>query len=133
LPSFDAGTVVEALEFTFEPFVKGCKGVIAEPSDTQIAAFLESIKKITAQAKSALPADVAAGSPAALMDAAEDLDPEQAVKLMHDMARAYAGLCSGFPSAEQILGLSMRRRQGFYMWLMTEVMNPEAVPGAGRA
>ena len=55
------------------------------------------------------------------------------VKLMHDMAETYSALCSGFPSTEEILALPMRRRQGFYTWLMNEVMNPEAGPGAGKA
>ena len=133
MPAFNAETVVEALEFTFEPFVRGCHGVIKEPDDRQVAVFLDGIKKVTAEAKADLPADVAADSPAELIDAAENLDPEVVVKLMRDMAETYSGLCSGFPSADQILGLSMRRRQGFYTWLMNEVMNPEAGPGAGKA
>ena len=138
MAAFNAETVVEALEFTFaytvgNKTVPGPSGVIEEPSDQMIAVFLSAIKKVTAEANAKLPGEVQADNPAALIDAADQLDAEEVVSLMHDMAEAYAGLCSGFPSAEQILALPIRRRQGFYTWLMNEVMSPEAGPGAGRA
>jgi hypothetical protein len=138
LPAFSAETVAEALDFTFtykvgKKVIPGASGVIAEPNDQQIAAFLKGIKRITREAKAKLPDDAPASTPAELMDAAEDLDPEAVVSLMHDMAETYSALCSGFPSTEEILILPMRRRQGFYVWLQTEVMSPEAGPGAGRA
>ena len=134
MPAFDAGTVVEALDFTFEPFVRGCKGTIREPSDKQIADFLQGIKDVVKAVEKDMPGGVVAGDdPQALLQAADDLDPELVVSLMAQMAEKYAALCGDFPSAAQILGLPMRRRQGFFMWLQTEVMSPEAGPGAGIA
>lgn len=133
MPAFDAGTVVEALDFTFEPFVKGCRGTIREPSDKQIAEFLQGIKDVVKAIEKDIPGGVAGDDPQALLQAADNLDPEVVVSLMARMAEKYAELCGGFPSAEQILGLPMRRRQGFFMWLQTEVMSPEAGPGAGIA
>ena len=72
-------------------------------------------------------------NPASVMDALDDLDPEDVVSLMGKMAGLYADLCSGDPSKAQILALPMRVRQQFFAWLQTEVMSPEAGPGAGRA
>ena len=133
MPAFDAGTVVEALDFTFEPFVKGCNGTIREPSDALIAGFLQGIKDVVKSIEKEIPGGVPGDDPAALLQAADDLDPEAVVSLMARMATEYAKLCSGFPSADQILGLPMRRRQAFFMWLQSEVMTPEAGPGAGKA
>ncbi len=132
MPAFDAGTVVEALDFTFEPFVKGCRGTIREPTDKLIAGFLSGIKKVIQEVQADIPS-VAADDPAGLLNALDDLDPEIVVSLMAKMAGQYAKLCSGFPSAEQILELPMRQRQMFFGWLQSEVMTPEAGPGAGKA
>jgi len=133
MPAFDAGTVAEPLDFTFEPFVKGCHGTIREPSDKQIGKFLSEIKALVAKVDKEVPGGVTGDDPQALIQASENLDPEAVVSLMSSMARVYTDLCSGSPSAEQILGLPIRRRQGFYNWLQSEVMSPEAGPGAGRA
>jgi hypothetical protein len=136
LPAFSAESVVEALDFTFaykigKKKVPGPEGTIEEPSDKQIAAFLNGIKRITREAQAKLPDDAPASTPAELIDAADNLDPEVLVSLMRDMAETYSALCSGFPSTEDIIALPMRRRQGFYVWLQQEVMSPEAAPGAG--
>jgi hypothetical protein len=138
LPAFSAETVVEALDFTFaykvgDEAVPGPSGVIKEPSDRQIAEFLQGIKDVVKSVEKDIPGGVPGDDPAALLQAADDLDPERVVSLMAAMADKYAALCSGFPSAEQILALPMRRRQGFFLWLQQEVMSPEAGPGAGRA
>jgi len=68
-----------------------------------------------------------------VLDALDDLDPEDVVSLMGKMAGLYADLCSGDPSKAQIMALPLRVRQQFFTWLQTEVMSPEAGPGAGRA
>ena len=132
MPAFDAGTVVEGLDFTFKPFVRGCSGTIKEPTDQQIAAFLRGVKDVTKQVQKEIP-DVPEGDAAALLDAMDELDPELVVSLMAQMAQVYADLCSDYPGKDQILGLPMRHRQLFFTWLQTEVMSPEAGPGAGRA
>ena len=72
-------------------------------------------------------------TPQALLDAMDELDPELVVSLMAQMAQVYADLCSDYPGKDQILGLPMRHRQLFFTWLQSEVMSPEAGPGAGRA
>ena len=131
MPAFSAESVVEALDYSFLPYTDA-KGTIREPTDKQIASFLTGVKKVVKESEDKLP-DVDPADPASVMDALDDLDPEDVVSLMGKMAGLYADLCSGDPSKAQILALPMRVRQQFFAWLQTEVMSPEAGPGAGRA
>jgi len=132
LPAFSAESVVEALDFSFLPYTDA-KGTIREPSDKQIAKFLTGIKKVVKESEAKLPSTVDAADPASVMEALDDLDPEDVVSMMGKMAQLYADLCGGDPSKAQILALPMRVRQQFFAWLQTEVMSPEAGPGAGKA
>jgi hypothetical protein len=131
LPAFSAESVVEALDFSFKPYTDA-EGTIREPSDKQIASFLTGIKRVVKESEDKLPKDVDPEDPASVMGALDDLDPEDMVSLMGKMAGLYADLCSGHPTKTQILALPMRVRQQFFQWLQTEVMSPEAGPGAGR-
>ncbi len=131
MPAFSAESVVEALDYSFLPYTDA-KGTIREPTDKQIASFLSGVKKVVTQSELTLP-NVDPDNPASVMEALDDLDPEDVVSLMGKMAGLYADLCSGDPSKAQILALPMRVRQQFYVWLQGEVMSPEAGPGAGKA
>lgn len=131
MPAFSAESVVEALDFSFKPYTDAA-GTIREPSDKQIASFLTGIKRVVKESEDKLPTTVDAADPASVMDALDDLDPEDVVSMMGKMAGLYADLCSGDPSKTQILALPMRVRQQFFQWLQTEVMSPEVGPGAGR-
>ena len=131
MPAFSAESVVEALDYSFLPYTDA-KGTIREPTDKQIASFLTGVKKVVKESEDKLPSTVDAADPASVMDALDDLDPEDVVSLMGKMAGLYADLCSGDPSKAQILALPMRVRQQFFQWLQTEVMSPEAAPGAGK-
>jgi hypothetical protein len=133
LAAFNAATVVEALDWTFEPFVHA-SGQIREPADEQITAYLTAVKALMAEVRQEVPAlPDGSSDPADLIAALDDLDPESMQKLNGKMAAIYADLCSGDPSAEQILGLPPRRRTMFFGWLQQEVMSPEAAPGGGSA
>jgi len=131
LPAFSAESVVEALDYSFLPYTDAT-GTIREPTDKQIASFLSGVKKVVTQSELTLP-NVDPDNPASVMEALDGLDPEDVVSLMGKMAGLYADLCSGDPSKAQILALPLRVRQQFFTWLQTEVMSPEAGPGAGRA
>ena len=124
--------MVEALDYSFLPYTDA-KGTIREPTDKQIASFLTGVKKVVKESEDKLPSTVDAADPSSVMEALDDLDPEDMVSLLGKMAGLYADLCSGDPSKAQILALPMRVRQQFFAWLQTEVMSPEAGPGAGRA
>jgi len=133
VPGFNAATVVEPLDWTFEPYVPGAKGVIKEPGDKQITAYLKGLKQLTADVQAKVPTVEADADPVDLMTAIDDLDPEIVAEMTEKMAAICADLCSGDPSKETILALPPRRRIMFYGWLQAEVMNPEAAPGAGNA
>ncbi len=132
MPAFSADSVVEALDYSFLPYTDA-KGIIREPTDRQIASFLTGVKNVVKESEDKLPSTVDAADPSSVMEALDDLDPEDVVSLMGKMAALYADLCSGEPSKAQSMALPMRVRQQFYAWLQQEVMSPEAGPGAGRA
>ena len=132
MTGFNAATVVEALDWTFEPFVRA-SGVIQEPNDDQINAYLTDVKAIGAEIKEKVPDAPDGNSPTDLMDALEDLDLDSVAELTGRMAGIMAALCSGEPSREQILALPPRRRTMFYGWLQQEVMSPQAAAGGGNA
>jgi hypothetical protein len=132
MAKFDAATVVESLDWTFEPFV-AARGVIREPTDEQIAQYLKDVKAIGQEVREKVPDAPDGSNPADLMAALEDLDLDSVAALTGKMAGIIAALCSGDPSKETILALPPRRRTMFYGWLQAEVMSPEAAPGGGNA
>jgi hypothetical protein len=133
MAGFDAGTVVEPLDYKFEAFAPGCNGRISEPTDDQIVKFLTDIKELVTRLHKEAEASVASRDPADLVDAIEELDPSVVGEFHQELAGIFAGLCSDTPSREAILRLPMRVRVVFYGWLREQVMNPEAAPGAGNA
>jgi hypothetical protein len=130
--AFNAGTVVEGLDWTFEPFVH-TSGTIREPNDEQISRYLKDVKAIGEEIRQKIPDAPDGGDPASLMAALEDLDLDSVAELTGRMAGIIAALCSGEPSRDTILALPPRRRAMFYGWLQAEVMSPEAAPGGGNA
>jgi hypothetical protein len=132
MPGFVAQGVVEALDYDFRPYVEA-HGTIKEPTDRQIAEFLEGVKEVIKSVQSGMPQDVDGDDPVALLRAMNDLDVEQVPQLMEKMAAVYAALCSGHPTAKQIAALPMRIRQVFFNWLQSEVLSPEVVTGGGKA
>lgn len=133
MPGFNAGTVVEPLNWTFEPFVEGANGTIKEPTDDQIAQFLTDIKAVTAKFRDMVPDGIDGDDPAELLAAINELDP-QIVKVVNgEVAVIFAALCSNTPSEAVILQVPPRIRNMFYVWLQQEVMSPEAAPGGGSA
>lgn len=135
MPAFNAGTVVEPLDYDFrtKDNPNGKYGTVKEPTDRQLAEYLAGVKNLVAQFKGQIPEGLITGNPdvGELMDAVEDLDPEIVVTFHASLAGLFAELCSGEPSREDIIGLPIRIRGMFYTWLQREVMAPEAAPGGG--
>jgi hypothetical protein len=136
MPTFDAGTVLEQLDWDFTAAGVKAKGTVREPSDAVIGQFLEGIRDLYTKAQNgplaaaALPADT---SPEDMLAALTSLTGAAFVDFMAETAALFSGLCGGSPSRDQILGLPMRVRVHFYAWIQKEVVNPEAVPAAGLA
>jgi hypothetical protein len=132
LAGFKAEGVVEALDYDFKPYVKA-SGTVPEPTDRQIADFLGDMKALLKEVEGDLPKDVNLDDPGSILAAMEDLDTEVTIKMTGKMCGVYSKLCSGTPTEKQIQDLPPRIRQIFFNWLQTEVMSPEAAPGAGSA
>ncbi len=138
MPKFDAGAVVEPLDYDFTTVRgysrKSAKGTITEPSDEKIAAFLTSLRDTMKEAGTIVGNGVGdVTDPTAFFGQLDSYDPEKLLGVFRGLATAYAALCSGHPSAEEIMDLPLRVRVKFFAWLQEEVVSPEAGPGAGIA
>lgn len=134
MPSFDAGAVVEALDWDFTKAGVKAKGAVPEPTDAAIGRFLDGLKKLYAEAQKSLTAELPAdASPDQMLDALNQLSGDSFVKFMADTAGLFAELCSNKPDKETLLALPLRVRVAFYGWIQGEVISPEAGTGAGSA
>jgi len=139
MPKFDAGSVVDPLDYDFTT-VKGyphksAKGTIAEPSDEMITSFIADLRDLMKEA-GAIVGDVAGldlANPQEFFQQLDGYDPEQLLNVYRGMAAACSKLCSGRPSTEEISDLPMRIRVRFFAWLQQEVVSPEAETGGGVA
>lgn len=132
MAGFSAASVVDPLDWDFNPFVKA-KGRITEPTDEMIARFLNGLKALTEEVKHKLPEGVDTSDPAEMVAAIDNLDADAVVEAHQKFAGLFAELCSGSPSRELLLQLPMRVRTVFYGWIQEQVMSPEVGPGAGNA
>lgn len=135
MPAFDAGDVVEALDWDFSKAGVKAKGTVPEPTDATIGAFLDGLKKLytDAQAAGMAPTIDENATPDQMLDALVGLTGEAFVKFMADTAELFGTLCGQKPSAAQLLQLPLRVRVRFYTWIQGEVVNPEAGTGGGTA
>lgn len=131
MPQFNAASVVDALDFNFNPHV-AVQGTIAEPTDNQIADYLKAYKAFTEDIRSKIPSDIDPDDTAAVMEAMGNLDIDTFISASQKLAGITADLCGGFPSRENILALPPRIRNIFYAWVQEQVMAPEAVTDGGK-
>lgn len=133
MPAFDAGDVLESLDWDFTKAGVKAKGTIPEPTDHQIGQFLDGLKALYTDAKaSGLDLDLAENAtPEQMMDTLAQVTGEKFEKFLAALAGLFAELCSDKPSKEQLLGLPLRVRVKFYGWVQGEVVRPEAETGAG--
>lgn len=134
MPRFDAGELVEALDYTFRPYYTGpqCEGTVPEPSDKQVGKFLHGLKDTMSEAArlTELTAE-AENDPAVMLDALNQLTGDEFVKIMEQMCDMFGDLCSGKPSGATLRKVPIRPRRLFFEWVQQEVLNPEGSPGAG--
>jgi len=133
MPTFDAGTVVEALDWDFHAAGVKAKGTIPEPSDAAIGTFLDEVKTLYSKAqKSGMAVDASEGlTPDQMLEALSAVTGDAYVEFMADLAGIFGKLCSDKPSKTNLLALPVRVRVKFYAWVQEEVVNPEAGTGAG--
>jgi len=132
MAGFDAGALVEPLDYDFKPFCPEIKGTVPEPTDKQIEAFLDKIKSIMEGANKDI-GGLSEDNPDEFLEALSSLDPKVVTKTIADMARAYAALCSNKPSYTDLMKAPMRVRILFFRWVQQEIFSPEVRTGAGTA
>lgn len=134
MPSFDAGTVVEALDYDFTKAGVKAQGTVPEPTDAMIGEFLRDLRNLVKEAEAVADMEgVDETDPASMLQALNSLDPDKFVEMLAKTSEAYAKLCSGRPAQAQIQALPLRVRRRFFDWLQREVISPEAGPAAGTA
>lgn len=133
MPKFNAADVVESLEWDFTACGVKHKGVTPEPSDKQIGAFLDGLKRLFEDSQDLLPSDLENPTPEQMLEAMSAVTGDAFVELMAETAGLFAELCSNSPSKLQLLDIPMRVRVHFYAYIQNEVINPEVGTGAGTA
>lgn len=132
----------------------GAKGTTPEPTSLQVQAFLQAsareMQRLRRDARAAVAAEEAKEAAAAeAREAGEtppepppdatgaelavlaDADAKRGIATRKREAAMFSKLCSGNPSTEILLLLPHRVMEAWCGWLMKEVMDPEAVTGAG--
>lgn len=124
MPGFDAGTIVEPLDYDFTKF-GGRKATIPEPSEDAVVkmyAEMDVLVKEIAGSFVQLPENPSA------QDLVESLNQltmsESYAPMLSGMTRIYAELCSQTPSADELGQLPPRIRALFFQW-MAKQMRPE--------
>lgn len=132
MPKFNAGDLIEALDFTFMPYAD-IEGVITEPNDRQIAEFLHGLSRIMDHSREMAveTGNVDEKDPVAVLLAMDRMEPDKYVDIFRQYAELYSALCSGFPTPDQFLSVPLRARNLFFTWLRNEVLYPEAATAAG--
>lgn len=133
MSTFNAAEVVEPLDYDFGRHADA-KGTITDPSPGRVAEFgralLQHQQRVNALAPE-LAADADTGDRlTALAELSESMEKAGAAR---EEAEIYAALCSGAPSADDIMSLPYRLRESFYAWLRDEITPNGATGNAGSA
>lgn len=124
--TFDA-SAYGTLRYDFKKW-GGVQGIIPDPSDEQIEAFLRRLRDIAREFgdDTADDVDIEDASAEQLTAMLEDDTGLRLADAQKAIAEAVSELCQGSPDVAQLLQLPFRVRQGFLGWLQRKLMNPEA-------
>lgn len=124
MPSFDASTIVEPLDFNFEKF-GGPKGTVPEPNESDILEFyaeLDALTKEVAGEFVQLPSNPTAQD---LVEALNQITMSEAYgPMLRGMTRIHAKFCKDSPNEEDLNKLPPRIRALFFQWI-AQMMRPE--------
>ena len=126
MPSFDAESAVDPMRFRLKADDE--YRIIPEPSTLQVQAFMNAQRGERGRLRKEL-AEIPDDEP--LEMTLERLGPEQTEAAVKRNAEMYAALCSGIPSVEELAAMKHRPFAAFASWVSEEILNPEAVTGAG--
>lgn len=123
MAKFNAGSAIEAVEYDFEPYQPGVKGVIPEPTQGQVELFFNRVAdirklafKVERDIKKAAESDDEADLDAVL----DNLPQDKIDEAKNEIALWAAELCSNTPTEEQIRGLPYRPFAAFVKFLAEE-------------
>lgn len=102
MAGFDASGVLEPLSYTGLSAYGIPDGVVSEPSNAALAAFVGAIS--------------------ALQDAPDDASGEDILAKVH---QATSDFCSGTPTVEQFAAMPPRLFREFAKWLASEFIDPK--------
>lgn len=119
--AFDAGKVVEALDWDLRPYVDA-HGTVPEPSDDQIRTMNTRMRDLTLAVTGD---DFDPDDRQAAMRAFGKLTAEQLEKMNEDQLDAVAVITGDSPSRDTLAETPPRVRAKFVQWLMNELNNPE--------
>lgn len=121
MPGFDAGSIVEPLDYNFTKF-GGKRGVIPEPDDKRIAklyADQESLTKEIVGEHVKLPVNPGPQDIAeALMQSTMS---ETYLPMLDGMTHVYAEFCQSSPSEDELRMLPPRIRTLFFQWIIKNI------------
>jgi hypothetical protein len=125
--SFDAAKAVEPMHCILRPFADW-EGDIPEPTSAQLQEFMNA-KSVEAERSRKRLEDL--GEEATAEQVAEVLNGDEARAGHRRQAEIYSAVCTGKPPADDLEKLPFREFNAFANWLTGELLNPEAVTGAG--
>jgi hypothetical protein len=124
LPSFDAATVVEPMDYDFTKF-GGRKGDIPEPNEDQVISLYSSMDELVKELAGEFVQLPKNPSATELVDSLNQLTMSESYKPMLDgMTVIYARVCSDTPSEEELRQLPPRIRALFFQWVAKQ-LRPE--------
>jgi uncharacterized protein YgbK (DUF1537 family) len=132
MPGFDAGAVVEALDYDFTYFHKidpehyailaHAKGTVPEPSDEMVQRLQKRMSEATADM---IPDGVDPEDRVAMIKAMAAMPEDKFQKSEAGILDALAELTAGNPTREQLNILPFRVKRKFIQWLTKQLMDPE--------
>jgi len=141
MAKFDAGNVVESLDFDFTKLARGddpieglanSKGTIREPTPLQVQEYANACQRQAARQRR----DVGTVDPKdadAVLAAVDKMTPEKTEAEQRVSAEIISTLCSGNPSVAELMLLPHRAMNAFGDWIAKEVLDPEVLTGGGKA
>jgi hypothetical protein len=129
MAGFDAGAVVEPLDWDFTKITKDPKdkGTVPEPTDRQIEAMFKDVAKLAKELSAKAGLNSGEATPEQLMIAMADLPDDVEIgfsDMLDGMSKIFGKLCKNQPSKTQLDKLPMRIRMRFFIWLAQE-LRPE--------
>jgi hypothetical protein len=132
MAGFDAGTVVDPLDWNFEAY-GGRSGTIPEPAEKTVIIYQKKIQLLAskivekARAQGERPADIDTNE---FLERLAKSQGEEAIAAAAELDKITGEFCKGHPTTEELAALPYRVKIAFFQWLQGE-LSPEALSAGG--